>query len=36
MMPGNFAGVSDRLSALAGRTRYPLMLPFPFGEGTVS
>ena len=28
-MPGTFAGFSDRVSALTGRTRYPLMLPFP-------
>ena len=26
----------ERVSALIGRTRYPLMLPFPFGEETVS
>ena len=35
-MPGNFVTVSERVSALIGRTRYPLMLPLPFGEGTVS
>jgi len=33
---GNFVTVSERVSAPIDRTRYPLMLPFPFGEGTVS
>ncbi len=35
-MPANLEGFSLRVSALMGRTRYPLMLPFPCGEGTVS
>jgi hypothetical protein len=34
--PGNFVTVSERVSALIGRTRYRLMLPLPLGEGTVS
>ena len=36
IMPGNLLGFSDRVYALTGRTKYPLMLPLPFGEGTVS
>ena len=32
-MPGNFVTVADRVSALIGRTRYPLMLPLPLWRG---
>ncbi|MNC99521.1 hypothetical protein D3C83_178430 [compost metagenome] len=34
--PGNFVGIADRVSALTGRTKYPLMVPLPMGDWTVS
>src|SRR6266403_1936608 len=34
IIPGNFVGIAFRVSALTGRTRYPLMIPFPCGDGT--